>query len=357
MAGPVVRHPHRARRGHVAAGRRAVLGHPLRRTARRRTALPRPAAPTGDRRGAPRRHDAAARAAAAEPARAVPRGGRTPTVSEGDCLALNVWTPAVRRRRRPVMVFIHGGAFVWGSSASPMYDGTRLAADNDVVVVSFNYRLGVLGFTSCAIGRAASSSPARGSSASSTRWRRCAGCRATSRPSAGTPQRDALRGVRGRDVRRHAARAARGQGPLPQGDPPERCRQQRHGRARGGRALRRALRGARHPARRRRGPGRPPRPAPRGPGGAHRAARTARPPVPTGRRRRGPHAPAPRGDRGRVRLGRAAPRRHQPRRVAAVQHVRPRVRRTRRRRGRRRDRRGLRRRRRRRRRDVPKARR
>lgn len=75
--------------------------------------------------------------------------GATPTVSEGGCLGLNVWTPACDAAARPVMVFVHGGAFVWGSSAAPMYDGTRLAADNDVVVVSFNYRLGVLGFTSC----------------------------------------------------------------------------------------------------------------------------------------------------------------------------------------------------------------
>jgi para-nitrobenzyl esterase len=76
--------------------------------------------------------------------------GVAPTVSEADCLGLNVWTPGADGSARPVMVFVHGGAFVWGSSASPMYDGTRLAADNDVVVVSFNYRLGVVGFTSCA---------------------------------------------------------------------------------------------------------------------------------------------------------------------------------------------------------------
>jgi para-nitrobenzyl esterase len=76
--------------------------------------------------------------------------GAEPTVSEADCLGLNVWTPGVDGAERPVMVFIHGGAFVWGSSSSPMYDGTRLSADNDVVVVSFNYRLGVVGFTSCA---------------------------------------------------------------------------------------------------------------------------------------------------------------------------------------------------------------
>jgi para-nitrobenzyl esterase len=62
-----------------------------------------------------------------------------------DCLTLNVWTPATDGRR-PVMVWIHGGAFVTGSGASPLYGGARLAARGDVVVVTVNYRLGVLGF-------------------------------------------------------------------------------------------------------------------------------------------------------------------------------------------------------------------
>lgn len=63
-----------------------------------------------------------------------------------DCLTLNVWTPAVDRAARPVMVWIHGGAFTIGSSALASYDGASLAAGEDVVVVSFNYRLGALGF-------------------------------------------------------------------------------------------------------------------------------------------------------------------------------------------------------------------
>ncbi|WP_174274027.1 carboxylesterase/lipase family protein [Sphingomonas bacterium] len=64
-----------------------------------------------------------------------------------DCLTLNVWTPAggERAAKRPVMVWIHGGGFEFGSSAQPVSDGTKLAR-HDVVVVSFNYRLGVLGF-------------------------------------------------------------------------------------------------------------------------------------------------------------------------------------------------------------------
>ncbi|WP_375396684.1 carboxylesterase/lipase family protein [uncultured Sphingomonas sp.] len=63
-----------------------------------------------------------------------------------DCLTLNIWTSAATATaKRPVMVWIHGGGFEFGSSAQPGYDGTRLAQHN-VVVVSLNYRLGVFGF-------------------------------------------------------------------------------------------------------------------------------------------------------------------------------------------------------------------
>jgi len=62
------------------------------------------------------------------------------------CLSLNVWTPAIDGAPRPVLVWIHGGAFRSGSSASPLYEGTALARRGDVVVVSINYRLGALGF-------------------------------------------------------------------------------------------------------------------------------------------------------------------------------------------------------------------
>jgi para-nitrobenzyl esterase len=66
------------------------------------------------------------------------------------CLHLNVWTPALgpghARGPLPVMVFVHGGAFVSGAATHPMYDGRELALRGDVVVVSFNYRLGALGF-------------------------------------------------------------------------------------------------------------------------------------------------------------------------------------------------------------------
>lgn len=63
-----------------------------------------------------------------------------------DCLYLNVWTPAKSiKARLPVMVYIHGGGLRVGSSREALYDGEELAGKG-VVVVTFNYRLGVLGF-------------------------------------------------------------------------------------------------------------------------------------------------------------------------------------------------------------------
>ena len=61
------------------------------------------------------------------------------------CLSANVWTPGTAGAR-PVMVWIHGGAFRTGSGASPLYEGSPLAERGDVVVITVNYRLGVLGF-------------------------------------------------------------------------------------------------------------------------------------------------------------------------------------------------------------------
>jgi para-nitrobenzyl esterase len=63
-----------------------------------------------------------------------------------DCLYLNVYTPAADDARRPVLVWIHGGAFVIGSGSQDLYDGAPLAERGDVVVVTINYRLGALGF-------------------------------------------------------------------------------------------------------------------------------------------------------------------------------------------------------------------
>ena len=65
-----------------------------------------------------------------------------------DCLRLNIWTPAVGdSRKRPVMLWCHGGGFSTGSGSSPVTDGTNLARRGDVVVVTINHRLNVLGYT------------------------------------------------------------------------------------------------------------------------------------------------------------------------------------------------------------------
>ncbi len=68
------------------------------------------------------------------------------TPQSEDCLSLNVFTPAPDGAGRPVMVYLHGGAFAFGSSAQPVLDGSRLARLGDVVVVTVNHRLNVFGY-------------------------------------------------------------------------------------------------------------------------------------------------------------------------------------------------------------------
>ncbi len=70
------------------------------------------------------------------------------TRADEDCLFLNVWAPsgASADAAKPVMVWVHGGAYIFGSGSQPLYDGTVLASGSDVVVVTINYRLGALGF-------------------------------------------------------------------------------------------------------------------------------------------------------------------------------------------------------------------
>lgn len=65
--------------------------------------------------------------------------------SAEDCLTLNIWAPN-RLSPKPVMIWIHGGGFTFWSSAFDLFDGHRLAEFGDVVIVSFNYRLGLTGF-------------------------------------------------------------------------------------------------------------------------------------------------------------------------------------------------------------------
>jgi len=69
-----------------------------------------------------------------------------PAATSEDCLTLDVATPAADGARRPVLVWIHGGAFVMGAGSALVYGGAGLARRGDVVVVTLNYRLGALGW-------------------------------------------------------------------------------------------------------------------------------------------------------------------------------------------------------------------
>ncbi len=73
-------------------------------------------------------------------------GNARPPRGSEDCLYLNVWAPAdAQGKQLPVMLWVHGGAYVLGSGSSPMYRGTGFAKDG-VILVTINYRLGNLGF-------------------------------------------------------------------------------------------------------------------------------------------------------------------------------------------------------------------
>ena len=63
-----------------------------------------------------------------------------------DCLTLNVWTPGLDGTKRPVMMWLHGGAFAYGSGNRAVTEGSNLARRGDVVVVSVNHRLNIFGF-------------------------------------------------------------------------------------------------------------------------------------------------------------------------------------------------------------------
>ncbi len=81
----------------------------------------------------------------AEPSPVVTALNRLTPHSE-DCLTVNVFTPALDKKRRPVMVWMHGGGFSAGSGNYLLYDGTNLAKKEDVVVVTVNHRLNIFGF-------------------------------------------------------------------------------------------------------------------------------------------------------------------------------------------------------------------
>ena len=72
---------------------------------------------------------------------------RQPAVEGEDCLVMNIFTPAVNdNRKRPVMVWLHGGGFATGAGSAHSFDGNFLARSGDVVVVSVNHRLNLFGF-------------------------------------------------------------------------------------------------------------------------------------------------------------------------------------------------------------------
>ena len=72
----------------------------------------------------------------------------SPAQQSEDCLVLNVFTPGLNDgRKRPVMVWLHGGGFSSGSGSGRILDGTSLAHTHDVVVVTINHRLNVFGYT------------------------------------------------------------------------------------------------------------------------------------------------------------------------------------------------------------------
>ncbi|WP_374651615.1 carboxylesterase/lipase family protein [Dongia sp.] len=75
-----------------------------------------------------------------------PAGGPDWCVGSEDSLTLNIWTPAADAAKRPVLVWVHGGANYLESGRLPIYHGHRLAQRGDAVFVSFNYRLGIFGF-------------------------------------------------------------------------------------------------------------------------------------------------------------------------------------------------------------------
>jgi len=104
---------------------------------------PRPAVPWTDERDATRFGPVACQSR--DPGSALFSEVTADTPMSEDCLSLNVWSPAADGARRPVAVWIHGGAFIIGSGAQPLYDGRSFAARHDIVVVTINYRLGLLG--------------------------------------------------------------------------------------------------------------------------------------------------------------------------------------------------------------------
>ena len=145
-AGPIAATTHGRVRGSAAVSHARFLG------------IPYAAAPVGELRwAAPQSptgwnevRDATSFAPAAWQSTGGPLDGLVPGMGSDDqgddCLSLNIWTPANDDARRPVMVWIHGGAFSLGAGSLSAYDGTSLCTRTDTVVVTINYRVGAFGF-------------------------------------------------------------------------------------------------------------------------------------------------------------------------------------------------------------------
>lgn len=80
------------------------------------------------------------------PTRFEPFLGPDPQPQSEDSLSVCVWTPALDGKKRPVYVWIHGGAYISGSGSFPLYDGSSFAERGDIVCVGINYRLGERGY-------------------------------------------------------------------------------------------------------------------------------------------------------------------------------------------------------------------
>jgi para-nitrobenzyl esterase len=144
MAEPVVETAQGRLRGRASATGHAYLGIPFAAPplAALRLAPPQPPAPWTGERDATR-----AGPPPPQPTRPIAEfaHGALPPGDE-DCLMLNVWTARPAAEPRPVLVWIHGGGWTMGWSATDIYDGALLAAAADVVVVTVGYRLGSLGW-------------------------------------------------------------------------------------------------------------------------------------------------------------------------------------------------------------------
>ena len=142
-AGSAGRRARRRRARHDRRRPARVQGHSLRAAAGRTAALEAAAFRSRAGRACARPPSSAPACYQPPPRLSSIYAGKPMPMSE-DCLTLNVWAPA-NARNAPVFFWIYGGALQSGASREPMYDGKRLA-ERGVVVVSINYRLGVLGW-------------------------------------------------------------------------------------------------------------------------------------------------------------------------------------------------------------------